>query len=446
MKISFVYPGISGVGFNSYGKSHESSWISHGLTILSSCVKKEGHEAGLIDLRKLRGWNHFENIVKREAPEVLAVSMMSVDYNPALKSIDLAKNINGNIITAVGGPHPSIMPEELEPNRNIDHIFLGEGEISFPCFLRDITEKKKPKRIIKGIKPDLDDIPFADRELFGAFEKPIYKKFHSPFVTVIAGRGCIYNCNFCQPAERIIFGREVRIRSVDNVMWELIFLREKYGFKSLMLHDDCLLEDVNWVEEFCEKYKTHGFNQPFICQSRADLICRNEELIRKMKDSGLKILIIGFESGSQRVLNFLRKGTKVEHNYKAAEICRRHGIKIWANYMMGIPTETKDEVMETAEMIRKIKPDFCSPAFYTPHPGSDLYEYCIKNNLSLITSHDGFRRNPTEPKIKGVDYNFLNNAVLESRRFTPWMRFRASAIGRIIVPAVKKMLKIFGLR
>ena len=82
--------------------------------------------------------------------------------------------------------------------------------------------------------------------------------------------------------------------------------------------------------------------------------------------------------------------------------------------MLGIPTETKEEVMDTVRMIKKIKPDVRSPAFYTPHPGSDLYKYCIENNLSLIKSHSEYRRNPYGEKVKGVDYNFLRKARDES--------------------------------
>jgi radical SAM superfamily enzyme YgiQ (UPF0313 family) len=91
-----------------------------------------------------------------------------------------------------------------------------------------------------------------------------------------------------------------------------------------------------------------------------------------------------------------------------------------------LPTETKEEVMETIAMLKEIDPDYYSPAFYTPHPGSDLYDYCIENDLSLIESHTSYRRDPTEPKIKGVDYDFLQWALVESQRRKPWNAFRRS--------------------
>ncbi len=416
MKIALLFPGISGIGFNSYGTAMESSWISHGLCSLSAYAKKEGYSVELIDLRYLKNWGHFRKVIAEMKPDVVGITMMSVDYNPAIKSIKIIKEISPKTITVVGGPHPSIMSEELEEEKDIDYIIKGEGEISFTELLRGIEKGSFAQRIIQGAVPeDLDKLPFADRGLFRNLEYPLPgEDFKSPFVTIIAGRGCKYNCNFCQPAERIIFGKKVRRRSPLNVIQELMILREKYNFKSLMIHDDCITEDRQWVVEFCELYKKNGFNQPFACQSRADIICRNEDMVKLMTEVGLKLMFIGFESGNQRVLSFLRKGTKVEHNYGAAKICRKYGIKIWANYMLGIPTETKEEVMDTVKMIQTIKPEHYGPAFYTPHPGSDLFKYCQDHGLSLIKSHDSYRRNATEAKIKGVDYKFLYRALNES--------------------------------
>jgi len=248
-----------------------------------------------------------------------------------------------------------------------------------------------------------------------------------PFVTLIAGRGCMYNCSYCQPAERYIFGRRVRRRSVTNVLAELEQLRARYRFNSFMFHDDCLTEDRDWVIEFCQSYRQAGFTQPFFCQSRADIIVKNEDMVALMAQAGLRGYLIGFESGSDRVLRFIRKGTKVWQNLKAAEICKKYGIAIWANYMLGLPTETEDEMRATIRMLKQIDPDYYSPAFYTPHPGSDLYTYCEEHDLSLITDHDSFRRNPTEVKIKGHDPAFLRWALAESQRRTLSNRVRREA-------------------
>jgi radical SAM superfamily enzyme YgiQ (UPF0313 family) len=191
-----------------------------------------------------------------------------------------------------------------------------------------------------------------------------------------------------------------------------------------MFHDDCLTENREWVADFCQRYTDAGFTQPFFCQSRADILVRHEDMVAAMARAGCRGYFIGFESGSDRVLRFIRKGTTRKLNLDAALVCRKYGIKIWANYMLGLPTETEDEVRQTVSMLKEMDPDYYSPAFYTPHPGSDLYDYCQDNGLSLIVSHDQFRRNPTETKIKGHDYAFLKWALEESQRRTWRNRLR----------------------
>ena len=355
--------------------------------------------------------------------------MMSVDFNPGMRCLELAREIKPTVVTMVGGPHPTIMPHELFDKSFIDHIFLGEGEETFPEALAALERGETPPRIIPGTHPDLDRAPYADHDLFieewqrqgyeiTSPEAPFVEELPPPFVTIIAGRGCKYNCSYCQPAERNIFGRQVRRRSVENVMSELRYLRDRYHFASLMFHDDCLTEDRQWVQSFCDAYMAEGFTQPFFCQSRADIIVKHEDMVAMMARAGLRGYFIGFESGSDRVLRFIRKGTKRWQNIAAARICRRYGIAVWANYMLGLPTETKEEVLETISMLKEIDPDYYSPAFYTPHPGSDLYDYCIQNDLSLIVDHDSYRRNPDEAKIKGVDYEWLEWALAESQRRT----------------------------
>ena len=438
MKVSLVYPGIGGKGFDSIGQGMDSGWISHGLAILSACAREAGHEVNLIDLRALKNWDHLAHVVAERAPDVAAVTMMSVDYNPAMRSLKVIREVDPKIVTMVGGAHPTIMPQELLDSPLIDYIFTGEAEETFPDALNKLERGKPLPRLIPGTHPDLDAIPYADHALFleewrrqgyepTSPEAPFVSELPPPFVTLIAGRGCMYNCSYCQPAERQIFGRKVRRRSVQNVLGELAQLQEQYAFRSFMFHDDCLTEDRDWVIAFCEAYMAAGFKQPFFCQSRADIIVKNEDMVALMAKAGLRGYLIGFESGSDRVLRFIHKGTKRWQNIEAAKICRKYGISIWANYMLGLPTETKEEVLETISMLKEIDPDYYSPAFYTPHPGSDLYEYCVANDLSLVKDHDSYRRNPTEAKIKGVDYEWLRWALEESQRRTLPNRLRRRA-------------------
>ncbi|MCZ7568059.1 MAG: B12-binding domain-containing radical SAM protein [Ardenticatenaceae bacterium] len=429
-KTTFIYAGIAGKGFNSLKQGMDSGWISHGLASLSAYIKNEGFEADLIDLRALRGWEHFREVLEQRNPDVVGLSMMSVDFNPVMEAVSIAKEVNPNIVTVVGGPHPTAEPDEVLENPLVDYIVQAEGEITFANLLKSIEGGSLPQnRKLLGIHPNLNTIPYADRDLFlnewrkwgydlVSPEVPFVKELPAPFVTIIAGRGCRYKCNFCKPMEDFLFGKGTRRRSVDNVMAELVLLRDRYGFASFMFHDDCLTEDRDWVIEFCEKYAAAGFTQPFFCQSRADILYHHEDMVALMASVGLKGYFIGFESGNNRVLNFIRKGTTREKNIAAAEICRKYGLTIWANYMLGLPTETKEEVMDTVSMLKIIDPDYYSPSFYTPHPGSDLYVYGIEHDLNLVMDHDSYRRNPTEAKIKGLPLEFLMWARDESQKRT----------------------------
>jgi radical SAM superfamily enzyme YgiQ (UPF0313 family) len=415
MKVTLIYPGITECGFDSLN-GNEGSWMNHGLAILSSALKNNGHQVNLIDLRRLSGWKHYCHIAKETVGDVVGITMMSVDFDPANKAAKKVKEVKPSTKVVVGGPHPSLCPEELEQLEYIDHIIKGEGEITFPKLLNDFAAGRDNPKVIQG-QPleNLDESPWADRNLFGYPEEPFVPFLKPPFVTLIAGRGCKYNCNYCQPAERIMFGPKVRRRSVTNFINELKLLRERYAFNSFMIHDDCLTEDRNWVIEFCKQYKAEGFTQPFVAQSRADIICKHRDMVNLLFEAGLRLFIIGFESGSDRVLRFLRKGCTRAKNLEAAQICHETGIKIWANYMLGLPTETKEEVKETLTMLQEIKPYHCSPAFYTPHPGSDLFEMGKKMGIHLIKTHTSYRRNTYEPKIKGPDYSFLTDILYKSQ-------------------------------
>lgn len=413
MNVALIYPGITQNGFNNL-KGNEGSWMNHGLCSLSAVLKKNGHRVSLIDLRTLGGWDDFAAAVKDSEADIFGVTVMSVDFNTAVKCAEIIKNVNRKKPVVFGGPHPSIVPYEILENKDIDFVICGEGEISLLALVNDITAGRRIERLIEGQRPVLDELPFVDRELFSAREEPFVEFLKPPFVTVIAGRGCAYNCNYCQPAEKKIFGPKVRRRSVVNVVSELKELHWKFGFNSFMFHDDCLTEDKKWIEDFCSEYQNNWFKKQFVCQSRADLICRNKQTIKMFKDIGLTLMIIGFESGSQRMLDFIGKGTRTEQNFEAAEICHNLGIKIWANYMLGLPGETKEEQMMTLRMIKKIRPYHCSPAYYTPHPGSRLFDYCQENDLSLIKRSEDYRRNTYEPKIKGIDYDYLKKILYES--------------------------------
>lgn len=407
MKVVLVFPGIKNYGgFSSMGINPLCVWINHGLSSLAACLKARGHSVSLIDVRECLSWEDYAKRLKILKPDIVGSYMPTLDFVEANISGKIAKNMG--FTTIVGGPHPSMLPESI-PEDCFDYVFVGEGEITFPDF---VEHREKYNRIIIGEHPDLDKVPYEDRDIWN-LEKVFrtWNRWRQPIINIITGRGCPYNCSFCKPGEDMIFGK-FRARSMDHFFGEVDHVFERYHFRTLMIDDDTFTIKPDYVLDFCSRFKK--LKRSFVCQTRADFICSHEDVIKEMKESGLEMLIIGFESGNQRILNLFRKGTTVEKNLKAAEICKKHGVKVWANYMLGNPTETKQEALDTYNMIKQMKPDVYSPAFYTPIVGTDLYEFCKKNDL-LVTedfTKIGDRRPLGEPKIKGQDYAYLSKFLI----------------------------------
>lgn len=421
MHVTLIFPGIALPGFGSYRtkRSIEANFIDHGLASLSAAAKAQGHTVDLIDLRTLTGWEHFREEVRRRPTRVWGMTSWSLHYPDAVRAMRIIKEEKDEAVVILGGVHATVQFQQVVSNHLIDHVMTQEGEISFPKLLRALEEGRPAERVIVGEGPVLDDIPWVDRDLFdmaGELETPMVEDLPTPFVTINAGRGCPFKCNFCQPAERAVFGNRVKMRSQRNVIEELLYLKRRFSFRSWMAHDDLFFINHRWTREFCAQYKAAGFTEPYICQMRADLICRYPDVVQQMAETGLAWAMIGFESGSQRVLDLFEKETTVEENFKAAEVCKRYGVKIWANMMFGAPGETRAETMETVRMIWTIKPDHLSTSFFTPTPGSGMATDLERKGLIMVDPYNGSCRTPNEAKTVGTDYDWLNKAIALAHR------------------------------
>ena len=416
MHVTLIFPGVSLPGFDSFKKKPtiDANFIDHGLASVSASAKVRGHTVDLIDLRALRGWEHFRAEVRRRTTRVWGLTSWSLHYPDVVRAIRILKEEHDDAIVVVGGVHATVQTRQVAANHLIDHVITQEGEITFPRLLDRLAAGEPADRILVGESPDLDEIPWVDRDLFdisGELVTPMVSSLPTPFVTLNAGRGCPFKCNFCQPAERAVFGNRARMRGQRSVVDELRFLKGRFRFRSWMAHDDLFFINHRWTREFCAQYRAAGFTEPFICQMRADLICRYADVVREMAEAGLAWAMIGFESGSQRILDLFEKGTTVEENLRAAGICRDYGVKIWANVIFGAPTETRAEVMDTVRMIWRIAPDHLSSSFFTPTPGSGMGEVLEEQGLTVVDPFSGSCRTPNAAKIRGVDYAWLTRAM-----------------------------------
>jgi radical SAM superfamily enzyme YgiQ (UPF0313 family) len=210
-------------------------------------------------------------------------------------------------------------------------------------------------------------------------------------------------------------------------MEELHLLYDRYRFDSVKFYDYTFTQHPKWVEEFCEQYPSIG--KPFWIQSRADTICRRPDLIMELKKVGLKMIGVGFESGSDRVLKILRKGTTREINLGAGRIVKSNGVFLSASFMLGVPGENDDDVEATVSLAKEMKPHFTSVSFFTPIPGNDLYDDCKKKGLIISEDPEMWVQfSPEVPKLHGVDYGKLKNAAARILGD----RFGGQYVGRII--------------
>lgn len=436
-KIVLIDPGFLGeYGIGKWGKAYWSSAINHGIAQISAVCKSNGMLTDLIDFRSISSYTEFRKLVRSSNSTWYGLSCRTIDVPIVRKASKIIKEEKPNSKVIVGGIHPSICPEDFANDDNVDFVFMGECDLTLP---RLIKSPMNFDNVVKGDIPNNNESPFEDIDiydyrtsisfsLYGGIVKP-------PMVPIITSRGCVYNCKFCQPAERLLYGKKYRQKNVDRVIEELEFIMSRYSFRSIMFYDDCILAHKDFLGMLLGKIAQKKKDIEIMLQGRADNICNIGNDIKEFKSLGLKAVIVGFESGSQRVLDFIGKKTTVDQNLKAAEILHANGIKIVGNFMIGLPTETNDEIKATIEMAKSIRPTIGSCTFYSPMPGSYIYEYCKENDLLIESDYSKLSRDPRDPKIKGVDYAFATRALYDITT----SRFKNKIVKRIIGYAYKNL-------
>lgn len=430
-KIVLVNPQIIYSGWKGVEKNRNTMLIRHALAYLSATLKKENHEVFLLDLRFLTGWKEYEEKLAEIKPDFVGCTTHTCEWFVALEACSRAKKINPSIISVLGGIQATMFAEDAIASGCVDFVCKGEGEISFPKLIQNPSSFPK---IFWGEPPNLDEIPFEDRELWPNYREIInYPIGHFnaglPIIDMHTKRGCPWQCKFCcGPGEKNMYTQNingkripyVRARSVKNVMEEMNLLMERHNFKGMMIHDDEFLINYETTLEFCEAMHENGFVKRGVkwwAAARADMICRYPNVVREMRDAGLDMINIGFESFSDRILKWMNKGTTAEINFKAAKICKDLGLKIHANTILGLPWEDgkwhKEDDIATLKAIRIIKPYTWNHSYFDPIPGSYFHKWFRENNLILEKPLNELgKRDPGENGvIKTVDYKKLKNVL-----------------------------------
>ena len=381
-----------------------AEWL--GIEYLSSVLKSAGHDTKLIfdpgsgDIEyKFKFLDNFFDISKKMvkkakaySPDLIAFSCLTNLYPWVSKMASLIKD-EMDIPIIVGGLHPTILPEYVIKNPNIDMICLGEGEEAILELLenmqnnksdysiKNIWFKQNGKIIRNPMRPliqNLDYLPFPDKDIFreyGCFSERLY---------VMTGRGCPYQCTYCfNSYYRKLLNTDgqpyVRRRSVENVIEELIFFKGKYNLKEIFFYDDIFTINDAWISKFCKLYK-QKIRLPFKILVHPKTI--NEETMRLLADAGCIYVDIGIESGSEELrYKLLKRNMSNQDIINTAKILKKVKIRFCTLNMVGFPTETRQQMWKTYELNENIKPDGTIVSFFYPFPNTELADYCLKNSF-----------------------------------------------------------------
>lgn len=369
------------------------------LMYLASVAEQQGWKAEIVHMETLQD--------KIPEAEIYAVTSTSPQWPTTLKLSERLADEFPDKWRICGGSHISACPDDFY-NCEFNAAVIGEGEIVLERILKNPNMLCDYCGTITGepVK-DLDTIPFPARHLvdWSKYRRGIMlgKEMLSPAVSIITSRGCPYSCIFC--SSHCVFGRRVRFRSIDNVVAEIKHVINTLGYRGFNFHDDtfCVVRPriINMCKEFTK------LDIVWRCLTRADTVDR--DLLMLMRDSGCKEVIIGMESGSQKILNMLRKGTTVEQNLRAMKMVKEF-MQLKVGIIVGSPGETWETIRETEKLLKQCPPDFWNVSTFMPLPGSDAWNNPEKFGLKILT------RDLNEYQMIGKDLK--GNVVVETEEMS----------------------------
>ncbi len=390
--------------------SVDGNSMSMPLTSISSYVKQELSyvETKLFIMyanqeNEIYSSKGFASFLSKWEPDLIAVSIMSQQWKTLKDYLIEIKSMLPNTPLLVGGYQAIFEPDITTSHQSVDFLCNGDGEIptvNLIQFLRGETngpiqgmcEKLKDNTVFctNSIQiTDFSNLPLPDYSLYdhgGKFHiTSLYdndNKVHLPYMT---GRGCPYQCTYCSNSS--IFRRwkdkkqYIRKYPINKVINHIKYLKDKYNMEFIEFWDELFYNDLDYAYEFLEEYKKH-IGLPFSSTSRVEIM--SEDLCNKAAEAGCFLISFGLESGDEQYRKkMLNRKMSNEQILVAAENCKKAGIQRIIFNMVGMPFETKENMLNTLALNKKINPEYMHFFIWEPLPGTKLYDIAKENNLLL---------------------------------------------------------------
>lgn len=390
------------------------------LLYLATAIEDK-HEVKIYDRNIYDSDKQFKAYLREYNPAIVGfTSMASSVLFDIMHLGKIIKKISSKTIIVVGGVHATCDPDSLLKEPYIDYVIRGEGEEAFLEFCNTWDKNRKELKKIRNVNKN-PLRPFVDLNKLKIVNYDFLelKKYNEFYVSL--SRGCIGNCTFCYNSE--MWGNKGRpfIRSYSTEKAIELFrnIIEKHHRRMFHIVDDNFLFFKSRCIEICkflEKYKIN-----FNLSGRVDNV--DDEILIALKKAGCNYIAFGIESGSQRMLDFLRKGVSMKQNIRAVKLCKKHGMTCDANLIIGLPEENPEDLRKTVNFVKSYQPEVVNVHRYTPIP-SNLFNYCISkkllqkpNTLEEWSKCGDINNNQTKKNFSNIREEELKKAAREMEKF-----------------------------
>ncbi|PQJ79342.1 B12-binding domain-containing radical SAM protein [Polaribacter porphyrae] len=373
-----------------------------GTIYAASFLRKNGFEVSLFDTNFLDSITSLKSFLEDKKPSYFVIYDDGFNYltkmcltnmrEAAFEMIQIAKSLQ---IPVICSSSDATDHSEKYLEKGADIIIKGEGEITLLETITAIQDNKPltevdgiifkdDDKIIKNkartVLKNLDELPQPAWDLIDINQyKKIWNSGKQEFTLNLATtRGCPYKCNWCA---KPIYGNRYNSHSPKYIVEQIKFLQDNFNVKRFWMCDDIFGLKPNWVQEFNQELKKEKLNISYYIQSRADLLLK-EDTIDALAESGLEEVWIGAESGSQKILDAMDKGTTVDQIYTATKLLKEKNVRIAFFIQFGYLTENKEDINKTIAMIQELVPDNIGVSISYPLPGTKFYDK-VKDDLKL---------------------------------------------------------------